>query len=296
MGAGRDVQDRAEGCLLGVCIGDAWGAPYEFKTGPLEIADRYGRGVFRTKPGAPTDDSTLALFAAEALAEQQPLGEPAAVDWGGYTRRLVKWWWSGPPDVGGATARAALGWKDGHAPARDEGVQGNGSMMAAAAIGVAWADSPSQAAEAGRAFAALTHPSAVAADANAAFCELVAHLVASGEAPDDPRFRPPLPGPVSGSGASIGWVKLAWAVAAEALWSTIERGVAPVDALRAVIAAGGDADTNGAIAGALLGARWGATAWTPWQLYGLKEASRARALALALRGPSPSPTSRGTAR
>lgn len=270
------------GCLLGVCVGDAWGAPYEFKDGPLVVADRYGRGVFGTEPGAPTDDSTLALLLAEALLEQSPLEGPATVDWSAYTRRLVKWWASGPPDIGAATARAARAWGNDRAPSADDSVQGNGSLMAAAAIGIGWASRPDSAGTAGRTFAALTHPSKVAADINASFCELLAHLISHGSAPSKEAFRPERPCPSSGPGARIGWARLAWAVATDALWSTMQGTVAPIDALRGVIAEGGDTDTNAAITGALLGAAWGREAFESWQLDTLEERRRATELAVAL--------------
>ncbi|MGI8754255.1 MAG: ADP-ribosylglycohydrolase family protein [Acidimicrobiales bacterium] len=38
--------------MLGACIGDAWGAPYEFK-GPRTVPDGYERGVFGTEAAAP---------------------------------------------------------------------------------------------------------------------------------------------------------------------------------------------------------------------------------------------------
>lgn len=204
-----DVRDRAEGCLLGACIGDAWGAPYEFGP-PRDVPTGYQRGVFGTMPGHPTDDSTLMLLLAEHLAEvidahggQAP--DPDEVSWDGYTRRLVTWVDGDPPDVGAATRHAAKMWKQGTAPAPDDSVQGNGSLMAVSACGVAWAGRPDEAARAGSAFAGLTHPSKVARKVNADTAALLAYLVAGFAVPDDGRFRPSLPCPPT---EKIGWCRI----------------------------------------------------------------------------------------
>jgi ADP-ribosyl-[dinitrogen reductase] hydrolase len=67
-----DRRDRIRGCLLGGAIGDALGAPVEFKSraailaefgahGMLEFAPAYGRR------GAITDDTQMTLFTAEGM-------------------------------------------------------------------------------------------------------------------------------------------------------------------------------------------------------------------------------------
>lgn len=57
-------------------------------------------GVFGTAPGHPTDDSTLAVLAAEAVLDD---GDGWVA---GYARRLVAWAESGPPDIGNQTAHS----------------------------------------------------------------------------------------------------------------------------------------------------------------------------------------------
>lgn len=273
-----DIRDRAEGCLLGACIGDAWGAPYEFGP-PRDVPDGYERGAFGTAPGHPTDDSTLMLFLAEHLAEvidahggRAP--DPEEVIWDGYVRRLVTWVEGGPPDVGNATRHAADCWRRGTGPTRDDSVQGNGSLMAVAACGLAWAGRPDEAARAGSAFADLTHPSKVARQVNADASALLALVVAGLPVPGDPRFRPSLPCRPT---EKIGWCKVAWALAVESRHRA--EAVGPLDALRSVIAQGGDTDTNGAVAGAVLGAAYGPEAWAGWPTDGLAEATRCLQLA-----------------
>lgn len=56
--------DRFTGALLGLALGDALGATYEFRRPPFEVAREFGTGVFGTAPGHPTDDSTLAAHCA----------------------------------------------------------------------------------------------------------------------------------------------------------------------------------------------------------------------------------------
>ena len=111
--------------------------------------------------------------------------------------------------------------------------------------------------------------------------ELLSRLVVGMPVPDDSRFRPVLPcDPME----NIGWCKLAWALGCQSLNRANEVG--PVEALRGVISQGGDTDTNGAVAGALLGASFGATAWDGWATKGLAEAARCRTLAARLSGES----------
>ncbi len=138
--------DRYRGCLLGVALGDALGAPYEFSAPPFEVAREFRPGVFGTAPGHPTDDSTLAVACAEALLEaagpEPAPGQPPAGFAAGYVRRLVAWATSGPPDIGNQTSRAVASWQAGQPPPGDETAQGNGSLMAVAPVGLRFAATP----------------------------------------------------------------------------------------------------------------------------------------------------------
>ncbi|MDQ2726683.1 MAG: ADP-ribosylglycohydrolase family protein [Actinomycetota bacterium] len=154
--------------------------------------------------------------------------------------------------------------------------------MAVAACGLAWAGRPDEGARAGSAFADVTHPSKVARQVNADASALLALVVAGLPVPDDPRFRPSLPCRPTDK---IGWCKVAWALAAQARHHA--ETVGPLEALRWVIARGGDTDTNGAVAGAVLGAAYGTNAWTGWATDGLAEAPRCRRLAGRLVGGPP---------
>ena len=67
-----DVSIRCRGCLLGGAVGDALGAPVEFKT-YAQIIAQFGVGGIRDFApayhwiGAITDDTQMTLFTAEGL-------------------------------------------------------------------------------------------------------------------------------------------------------------------------------------------------------------------------------------
>ena len=258
-GAGLSL-GRYRGCLLGVALGDALGAPYEFGQPPFEVAEEFRGGRFGTAPGHPTDDSTLAVACAEALLEADPPEDFAA----GYVRRLLSWAASGPPDIGNQTRRAVSAWQEGHPPPEDDTAQGNGSLMAVAPVALRFAHRPPAARAAAAAFARLTHPSAAAAECNVAYVErLLGALHGGGQAGAGaalgarPAASPP-PG-ADPAGSKMGWCRLTLHLAGRALEDASRAG--PFPALVRLVALGGDTDTNAAVAGGLLGAAHGAGAW-----------------------------------
>lgn len=62
-------EDRALGCLLGLAVGDALGAPVEFRRqGEFEpVTGMRSGGYFRLPAGAWTDDTAMALCLAQSL-------------------------------------------------------------------------------------------------------------------------------------------------------------------------------------------------------------------------------------
>lgn len=133
------ARDRFEGCLLGLTIGDALGAPYEFGQPMADNAPvEFGPGVFGTAPGEGTDDTALAFILAESLIDRREFVRT------NYARRLVEWADSNPPDIGAQTSKAARAWHGGYGPEPDENAQGNGAVMACAAIGLLHAGDPNR--------------------------------------------------------------------------------------------------------------------------------------------------------
>ncbi len=258
-------EDRRAGAVLGLAAGDSLGATHEFRRpedvpeGPLEIV---GGGAFRWEPGAPTDDTELAL----AVLEGYRSGE---LDLGAVRGAMLRWEATDPRDIGNQTA-LALGYLRRHPealalPAKPE-AQGNGAVMRAAPHGV-MSRSPEETFENAYSEAALTHPSPEARTSAALVAALVAYLV-EGASPEEALESAYALAEVAGGGD----VRRVFAPAGEYSYTTSGwtvyttrlalRALLDADDFRSgverVVRLAGDADTNGAVAGALLGARFGA--------------------------------------
>jgi ADP-ribosyl-[dinitrogen reductase] hydrolase len=271
LAAGAD--DRARGALLGLAVGDALGAALEWLS-PDQITARYG-GPLRDmvashlwQRGEWTDDTAMALALADSLDER-----------GGYDvddvfARYALWARSGPTDIGTTVARAlrhARSAADSAAAAtahhEESGGRsaGNGSLMRTAPIGLRFARDRESLRAAARADSALTHHDPLAADACVWLDETIAWLVGG-------RGRLDLLGPAADAAAAargaspeqllaeaqgaIGYVLTALRIGAHAAFEHDDFEAAVVFAANL----GGDADTNAAVAGALAGARFGASA------------------------------------
>jgi len=97
--------DRFQGCLLGVAVGDALGAPVEFCT-HYDIEKRYGvlrdmvgGGWLHLEPGQWTDDTAQTLALAASYVARRGL------DLDDLTARLLEWFAGDPPDVGAHTRK-----------------------------------------------------------------------------------------------------------------------------------------------------------------------------------------------
>jgi ADP-ribosylglycohydrolase len=263
---------RAQGCLLGQAIGDSLGSLVEFETAG-SIARAYPQGVraladggtWNTIAGQPTDDTELALALARSILAAGRYDAMRALD------AYRDWRASAPFDIG-ATIGAAL---DG---AADRTSQGNGSLMRVSPIGVWAAGDPVRAASAARADSALTHPNPVCGDACAAYAAAIAAGIAGGSrdamlaaalaqasathavSPARSAVERAARGEaVHDFGTNQGWVLIALQ---NAFFHLLHKGDFE-EALVATVNAGGDTDTNAAIAGALLGAALGLAAIPP---------------------------------
>jgi ADP-ribosylglycohydrolase/fructose-1,6-bisphosphatase/inositol monophosphatase family enzyme len=257
------VLTRAQGALLGQVAGDALGGQVEFSSArairerhPGGLRSLEDGGYWGTIAGQPTDDSELALMLARTLVRD-----------GGMTQERVRrsyWGWleSGPFDVGITT-------EVGLTELPNVESQANGALMRVSPLGLfGWRLPPGELARLAREDADITHPHPVCRDASAAFCVALAHAIRTGE------------GAESAHEAAMAWARAARADSD--VMATLEAASAPPDdferqsgwvrtalqnafyrALTApsleqglidTVMAGGDSDTNGAIAGALLGA------------------------------------------
>ncbi|MGH2631098.1 MAG: ADP-ribosylglycohydrolase family protein, partial [Actinomycetota bacterium] len=180
--------DRIAGGILGLALGDALGAPFEFRRAadvpdPLPAFELPWMG---RPPGSTTDDTAMARNLWMSL-----IATGGDLDTDDVLRRHVEWLEGSPPDVGTLTRRVLSGWRDGERePARGylarrgpEVSAGNGSVMYCAPLGLAYATRPDDLHAAAPALSALTHADERCLTACLAVTLTVAALV-RGEAPE----------------------------------------------------------------------------------------------------------------
>ncbi len=272
--------DRAVGAILGMAVGDALGAGYEF--GPaLPLTTRVemiGGGPFNWAPGEWTDDTSMAFPLLEELAAGGDLRTEGSLD-----RVVARWsgWEATANDVGNqiravfhsagpAPSAAALRSAAAAFTAGNPRAAGNGSLMRTAPIAIGYVHDYQAMGEATRAVSQLTHPDEDAVDA----CELWNRLIVEAVLYGGFRLNWVMPG-FSGPRHPVWTARLAeaeasmpidfpnngWVVhALQAAWSAVTHTDNYADAVTLCIRAGGDTDTVAAIAGALAGARYGASA------------------------------------
>jgi ADP-ribosyl-[dinitrogen reductase] hydrolase len=279
--------DRACGVLLGTAAGDALGAGYEFAHVSADLVPRMkGGGLGGFAPGEWTDDTAQAVAVARVAASGADLRTPAALDQ--IALGFAEWYAAGPADVGVQT-RAVLH-RAGRTPTAAEMAAvarevhdnagrsaGNGSLMRTGAVALAHLDDPAALVEAAMAVSALTHYQAEAQEACAVWCLMIRHAVLHGELPTFDDIAEWVPRPdywrdvlrAAEEGAPADFSTNSWSVGAlQAAWSAIAHTPVPdilpcrqfEDGVVTAIRIGGDTDTVAAIAGALLGARWGMSA------------------------------------
>lgn len=238
------------GALFGAAIGDAVGLTHEFSA-PEAIPDPpyevIGGGPFRFAAGDVSDDTDLLLVSLRSYVNGDAFDPKICVE------ELIRWLAAGPADVGNQTRSAIVCWSKGRAPSSEPEAQGNGGLMRAAAHAVA-CNSAELAGANAASDTMLTHPSETAARTSHYYASFLWRLIREGKADlqQDHRFRPYSEPQSSMGGHCIHSLRLA-------LWSVVHAHTFE-DGINAIIASGGDTDTNAAIAGALLGARFGFSA------------------------------------
>jgi ADP-ribosyl-[dinitrogen reductase] hydrolase len=279
-----DLAGRVVGCVLGLALGDALGAPFQFRRAkdvprPLPAFRLPWMGL---APGATTDDTAMARNLARSLADRDGF-DPADL-----VARHLEWLRTDPPDVGALTRRVLRRVREGVA-AQDvaravweergpEVSAGNGSVMYCAPLGAAYASRPHALAEVAPRLSALTHFDARCRTAVVAVTLATAALV-RGE-PADHAVAGALAGvadreggeeleylvEVAGRSRPVDGPDQGFCLFAAGLGLQAAAGGEPVEVeLRRVVSLGGDTDTNAAVAGALLGARDGRTGLpAPW--------------------------------
>ncbi len=295
--------DQFTGCLLGLALGDALGAPLE--GGPVERA--LWRVLGRTRMGETrfTDDTQMALDLAESLVECEDL-DPDHV----AARFARSYRWSRGYGPGAAKLlkriRAGAPWREANRSVYPEGSFGNGGAMRAPVVGLRFFSSPTLVADAARRSAEITHAhplgiqgavaiaSATAAalatrawrpivDAASGPCEarafgerfsLARSWLHAGAAPETTEVR-----------ARLGTGIVATESCVTAIYLSLRFLDRPFRELIDFIAeCGGDTDTIGAMAGAVWGAANGATSLPAAALDRLEGRAHIVEVARALRG------------
>lgn len=289
----RDVlQNRAVAACLGFAIGDALGATVEFMT-PREIIAQYGvhrnitgGGWLKLKSGQITDDTQMSLALGDTLLANQGKVDALAV-----AQAFDGWMRTKPPDIGNTVRRNLMTFRKTGNPVAppSEHDAGNGAAMRVLPVILAtFGQDAAQVKVALQQQGHVTHNNVL----SDAACETLAAMMH-----DLLRGLPPVEtadGPVSHLLKNhpvfqfrkkrienpSGYVVETMQAVLQALFDTDSFENCLID----VVNRGGDADTTGAIAGMLAGARYGLEAIPARWLKGLDPtiADRCRQQALGL--------------
>jgi len=276
---------RARGALLGLVAGNQLGVPTEHLGTPEAIRNAFPNGVVDLAPAPKNspydDDAAMALLLGESLLSSRDF------DAADVARRWVKWMKVDGRGIGLTTRRALTLIERGKEPfeagrlANQENpgrAAGNGSVMRCIPVALRYHDNIDRLIRVSTQQAAITHADerctwgAAAVNlaarellhGNIYFIDEVLHKIGdrTPRALRDAIHRVPreressLPIAVPGeAGYVVHCVEIAFWFAAH------DRSLE--DALIYLVQAGGDTDTNAAVAGALLGARYGEVALPP---------------------------------
>jgi ADP-ribosyl-[dinitrogen reductase] hydrolase len=285
--------DKALGAYLGLAIGDALGATVEFMR-PREILLQYGThrdmvggGWLKLARGQVTDDTTMSLALGEALLRGGASGIAALRDLHddtllrGIGEAYVAWWRAGPVDCGNTCRRGILRFlhQGSLSGPPNDGDGGNGAAMRNLPAVLATLGDRAAFERLSLAQARLTHHhplsdaatlglgrllrGLLAGDNHAVLCERIARWVN-----EEPAFRHT---PYRGRAT-------AYVVdTVQTVLHFVSEHEDFEDALVATVNQGDDADTTGALAGMLAGARCGA-ARLPWRWLSRLQPATVRAI------------------
>ena len=282
------VLERAMGAVCGGAAGDALGAGYEFTNPhPEDEIVMKGGGAFSWAPGEWTDDTAMAVAILDVLAAGR-------CDLEEIGNNFLSWYASSPPDVGIQTSAVLSSAKNGAQLIRagEEFYEkypnkaGNGALMRTGPVALSALGDRKAVATNASAIAALTHahPDSTTACVLWSLAIESAIMISEIDEPFDweravkdglsfldvelaSRWEKLIDEAVQGPSILFnpnGYVVSAFQAALSAIIETPVPVGNPSDhfmnALEAAIRIGDDCDTVAAIAGSLLGARWGVNA------------------------------------
>ncbi len=266
------ISDRARGVMLGLAVGDALGAAVEWLE-PGQITARHGGPLRDLAPstawelGEWTDDTAMALALAESLADRGGWDEDDVL------ARYLVWERAAPRDIA-PSVRAALT----HSRTADEaraaalryrrlsrdGGPDNASLCRIAPVAIRYRTDAGALERVSRADSGLTHDDPLAGDACVILNLTIAALIMDRKLPSS---TSPV-GQVAERAMAESAVDLLPVVQTDlvGVLTALRVGYAAAfghetfeDALVFAVNLGGDADSNAAVAGALAGARFGAS-------------------------------------
>lgn len=263
--AASPAENRAIAAYLGLAVGDALGSTVEFMT-PGEIRHQHGLhrdltggGWLRLKPGQVTDDTTMALALGDAI-----LASGGRVDALAAAQAFDAWMRAKPVDIGNTVRRNLLLFRrsgEAAAPASEHDA-GNGAAMRVLPAALATYGRPeAETVAAVRAQGHVTHNNELSDAASETLALMVQDFIAGKGVVEV------LHGRAHALGARIpdfafrgkrcdnpsGYVVDTLRAVFQAFFDTDDFEQCLLD----VVNRGGDADTTGAIAGMLAGARYG---------------------------------------
>jgi ADP-ribosyl-[dinitrogen reductase] hydrolase len=273
------LRDRYVGTLLGLACGDALGGPLEFLKRdviaarfPSGVSEFIGGGWLDLHPGEVTDDTQQALILAESLTA-------SGLDLDRLAAGLIAWFRSNPKDIGNTTRIALESLAAGTAPLEagavalaargGEAAAANGAVMRCAPVALRFRGNPNRLISASLDSARVTHAEARASWGTVAVNQAIVHLLNGGAITDVP------------AAAVVGIPNTALREAAldaarrprdevraggfvletigASFWS-LRNASSAREAIETAVALGDDADSTGAVTGALAGAAYGASA------------------------------------
>lgn len=273
------LYDRASGCLAGVAVGDALGSLAEGLS-RTEIAGRYGclremtaAGPAGLEAGTTSDDTAQTLALAESIVARGRL------DAGDVASRLAAWYREDGQGIGRHTAAVLSRVADGEdfeqaaleAQAANPGSAGNGSLMRCAPVALLHFDDSALLIEDSRLSSRVTHPHADCQWACALVNLVIALLLDGAEPlPGIEKALATLAGQPDAAPQVLDRARLAVNGASDeppssgyvldtleaSLWA-LAGSTSFEEALVRAVNLGGDADTVGAVTGALAGAAYG---------------------------------------
>jgi len=255
---------RGIAAYLGLAIGDALGATVEFQT-PNEIRHQHGThrditggGWLRLKAGQVTDDTTMSLALGQAILERGAVAADSAA------AAFDAWMRAKPVDIGNTVRRNLIAFRKNGSPeaAPSEHDAGNGAAMRVLPVALACFGRPlADILAASRAQAHVTHNNAL----SDAACEMLVLMVQDFmNGVDAPIVRSRHVDTLVARHPVFAWERKRVENPSGYVVETVQAVLQALfstecfeDCLIDVVNRGGDADTTGAIAGMLAGARYG---------------------------------------